>query len=94
MPDPPALLASGFGSDLVSAGLFFRLGPQAVRERCHRHGIEQPIDEETFRRLVADELRSAIGDVRLPERSTDAALIGARAARSRHFRNLRTTASP
>ena len=92
--DPPPLLASRFASDLVSAGLFFRMGPAAVRARCIRHGVAEPLDEETFRRLVADELRDAIGDVKLPERSSDAALIGARAARGRHFRNLRATGSP
>lgn len=51
--------------DEQSAARFFAAGPQLVRDRRHRHGLKTaPVDAQTYRSLVIDEISSSVGDVK------------------------------
>ena len=86
----PVIVRSGLRSDLEAARLFFRLGPRAMHGLRRRHGVRGAMDAQTFRRVVAADLREAIGDdLVLPPRLTHDRVVGARTARSMHFRTMR-----
>lgn len=65
--DLPEFMRRPLNRDVASAAEFYELGPHAVRAFRLRHGLRAgPVTKETFTRLTADDVRTAIGDFRLP----------------------------
>ncbi len=60
----PAFMQPALARDRGATLRFFAAGPQLVRARRLRHGIKTtPVAADTYRRLVLDEIISAVGHV-------------------------------
>ena len=77
-------LAHDRGGDTDAARAFFAHGPQAVRALRLRHGVRgTPVPRATIERLLAEEVRRAIGEFEpydLPDPTRG--LLGARASKT------------
>ena len=63
----PAYMQPALQRDLAAARQFFRAGPQLVRARRLRHGLRAgPLTPDTYRALVAAEVRESVGNFALP----------------------------
>ncbi len=62
--DRPAFMQPALARDKQSAAAFFAAGPHLVRARRLRHGVKTtPVDADTYRRLVIDEISRSVGGV-------------------------------
>ena len=62
----PAFMQPALARDREASMRFYAAGPQVLRARRLRHGIKTtPVAPETYRRLVLDEIVSAVGHVEL-----------------------------
>jgi hypothetical protein len=78
----PAFMRVGLTRDLEAAEQFYWLGPCRTRTLRMRHRLRAPVDEESFRRAIAQDLRGAIGTFVAPTQASGLELAGRRMARS------------
>ena len=63
----PAFMQPALARDRDASLRFYAAAPQLVRARRLRHGIQRtPVAADTYRRLVLDEIITAVGHVELP----------------------------
>jgi hypothetical protein len=78
----PEFMRRQLERDAEAAEQFYWLGPCRMRELRARHGLRGPVDEDSFRRAVTQDLQSAIGAFVARTQAFGTELAGRRMARS------------